>query len=386
MSDGSRMRIALLVPLVALGGGLGCGANRAGTPGLPPTPTVDTAVADPVDVLNGPDLARNAPLPVTYATWPGDALVTYAQAKDGFSPNLSGLAYEPATDTTPAILWAVQNEPSKLHKLTWSGSGYVRVAAEGWVTGKSLRYPGGQGDPDSEGVTRTDWATPEIYVVAERDNDAKEVPRQSILRYELAGTKGVLEATHEWDLTAELPATAANSGLEGIAWIPDSYLLARGFHDEARQAPYDPAAYPNHGAGLFLVGVDATGAIYAFALDHVDRTFTRVATFSSGQARSVDLTFDRDNGTLWSLCDSKCDGRMTLFDIETDPLAATAGRFVRRALVSPPLPLRGMNNEGFALAPEAECANNRRPVVWSDDGATGGYALRQGAIACGRLY
>ena len=77
---------------------------------------------------------------------------------------------------------------------------------------------------------------------------------------------------------------------------------------------------------------------------------------------------------------------MTLFDIETDVLAATYGRFVLRATVPPPAALKNMNNEGFAMAPEAECENNRKAVVWTDDGETSGYSLRKGGIACGRLY
>lgn len=382
------MRIALVVPVLLLVHATGCKSD--GTPAgdastvLPPP---DTAVADPVDTSRGPDLARNAPLPVAYSAWPSDTTLGVAHAKNMFGANVSGLVYEPADETSPAVLWAVQNEPSKLHKLTWSGTTYSRVATEGWVTGKSLRYPGGTGSPDGEGLTRTAWDAPEIYVVAERDNDVKDTPRQSILRYDLTSTKGVLDATHEWNLTNDLPAvTVTNSGLEGIAWIPDTFLVEKGFYDEAQKAPYDPAVYPNHGAGIFLVGVDVTGTLYAYVLDHVANTFTRVASFSSKQSRSVDITFDRDNGTVWSLCDNNCNGRFSLFDIETDALAANVGRFVLRASVPPPTALKDMNNEGFALAPEAECVNNRKAVVWADDSETGGFSLRRGTLACGRLY
>jgi hypothetical protein len=304
-----------------------------------------------------------------------------------FGANLSGLAYQPATAASQSILWAVQNDPSKLHQMTWNGSAFVRVTTDGWITGKSLRYPGGTGHPDSEGMTRTDWTSQEIYVVAERDNDVSDVARQSILRYDIAGTtKGVMDATHEWNLTSDLPATAANSGLEGIAWVPDAYLVGKGFVDESKQALYDPAGYPNHGTGVFFVSVDVTGMIYAYVLDHVANTFTRVASFSSSLTHAVDLTFDRENNALWALCDSPCKGRMAILEIETDPASASLGRFVMRAMVTPPKSLKDMNNEGFTMAPEAECTNNRKAFYWADDEETSGFAIRRAAVACGRFY
>ena len=37
--------------------------------------------------------------------------------------------------------------------------------------------------------------------------------------------------------------------------------------DYDRGMPYDPSDYPGHGTGLFFVGLEATGGVYAFALD-----------------------------------------------------------------------------------------------------------------------
>jgi hypothetical protein len=214
------------------------------------------------------------------------------------------------------------------------------------------------------------------------------VSRQSILRYELGTTKGVLDATHEWVLTADLPTAEPNRGLEGIAWIPDTYLVERGFFDEHTQARYDPASYPDHGAGIFLVGRDDTGMVCGYALDHKAGGFVRLATFSSGLPRSVDLSFDHDTGTVWSLGSRDCGGTMALLDIDvdTDPASATRGRFTLRATVPPPKALSDMNNEGIALAPFSDCNANRRAFFWADDSASGGYALRRGSTTCGRLY
>ena len=319
------------------------------------------------------------------STWPFDGSVVVACGKDALGKNLSGLVYEPASASAEPVLWAVQNAPAKLHRLSWNGTAFVPLTDNAWGTGKLLRYASASGSPDCEGVTRTDWTSSEIYVAAERDGEVPDIARQSILRYELGGTKGILDATHEWVL-ADLPAEEPNHGLEGIAWIPDTYLVERGFFDEFTQSRYDPGHYPHHGGGIFLVGLDDTGIIYGYALDHQGGGYARVTTFSSGQSRSVDLTFDREGETLWSLCDGACDGNMALLDIDADGASPTSGRFVVRAIVRPPSALSSMNNEGIALAPRSECDDDRRPFFWSDDAAAGGYAIRRGSIACGRLY
>lgn len=319
-------------------------------------------------------------------TWPFDGTVVVACAREALGKNVSGLVYEPAVATTEPVLWAVQNDPAKIHRLKWDGAAFVPETSDAWSTGKLLRFPGAGGSPDGEGVTRTSWTSSEVYVVSERDGEMPEVPRQSILRYDLGTAKGVLDATHEWVLTDDLPAAEPNHGLEGIAWIPDRYLVSRGFFDEGAQARYAPERYPDHGEGVFFVGRDDDGMVYGYVLDHRASGYARVATFSSGQARSVDLTFDRDSGALWSLCDGACGGRMALLDVEVDLASPASGRFVLRAIVSPPKGLSSMDNEGIALAPLSECSGGGRPFFWSDDTASGGYAIRRGSITCAALY
>jgi hypothetical protein len=38
------------------------------------------------------------------------------------------------------------------------------------------------------------------------------------------------------------------------------------------------------------------------------------------------------------------------------------------------------------IAPDSECAGNRKTLFWTDDSATGGHALRTGTIPCGKLF
>jgi hypothetical protein len=174
--------------------------------------------------------------------------------------------------------------------------------------------------------------------------------------------------------------------LEAIAWIPDVFLVQRGFYDEATQATYAPATYDHHGTGIVLVGMEGTGMVYGYVLNHATGASQRVATFSSGQSAIMDLAFDRDTGTLWAACDAACDNRLTLLDIDTTTGSATQGHFIVRATVAAPPRLTALNNEGIALAPESECLDGQKSFFWADNDETKGYAIRRGRVRCGRLF
>ena len=290
------------------------------------------------------------------AAWPGGAGVSTADQLNAFGGNLSGLAYQGSS-----VLWAVKNGPGTLYRLTWDGAAWTAAGTT------VLHYADGTGDVDAEGVV---WRPDGLYVSAERDNSASGVSRPTIERYD--GVSGT--ATAEWNLTADLPAVAANSGLEAITWVPDAYLTARGFADQRTGAAYDPAAYPDHGDGLFLVGLEANGSVYAYALAP-GGGFTRVAAFASGFPSVMDLEFEPETGHLWAVCDDTCNGRVATLDV-------TAGAFAVSGLYERPAGLPNLNNEGFAIAPQSACAAGRKPVFWSDDSGTDGHALRGGTIAC----
>jgi len=312
--------------------------------------------------------------------WPGDDTVVVQDSLDQFPSNLSGLSYEPAANGQPAVLWAVDNGPSTLYRLLWSGTTWVSTTTNNWGTGKSLHYPDGSGDPDSEGVTRAEFTSSTIYVSTERDNDNNDVSRLSVLRYDTDATGADLTATNEWNLTADLPASDPNLGLEAITWVPDSALVASGFFDESAGVLYDPAHYPDHGTGLFFVGLESNGVIYGYALDQVTDSFQRVATIASGQISIMDLAFDRDVGDLWAYCDNTCGNIASVFGFGSD------GHLRLRRIYEPPAGLPDSNNEGIAIAPASECVNGLKSFYWSDDADLDGYAIRRGDIPCGNLF
>ncbi|SNQ46215.1 conserved exported hypothetical protein [Frankia canadensis] len=313
---------------------------------------------------------RGAPnscvIPVT--AWPGGSSVSVADGAGVLGTNVSGLSYQ-----TSSVLWAVKNGPGTLYKLVPSGTTWSPDTTGGWSAGKALHYANGSGDPDAEGVA----ITPDGMVVStERDNSHDTVSLLKVLRYDASSTASSLTATAEWNLTADLPAVAANSGLEAISWIPDSYLTAHGFRDDHTGAVYDPATYAGHGSGLYFVGLEANGTVYAYALNQAGTAYTRVATIASGFAAVMDLEYEPATGHLWAACDDTCSGRTATLDINAQ------GRFAVTAVHARPTGMSNYNNEGFALAPQDACVSGVKPAVWSDDSNDGSHALRTGTLTC----
>jgi hypothetical protein len=291
---------------------------------------------------------------------------------------MSGLSYEPASGSSPAVLWAVQNSPSKLYRLLFDGTNWLPETGV-WASGRLMHYLNGSGAPDTEGITKADLASSAMYVATERDNNNNSVSKLTILRVDTATATGDLLTTNEWNITADLPVVGPNLGLEAITFVPDAALVAAGFVDASTSAAYNPALYPNHAGGVFFVGVEGTGNVYGYVLDHVANTFVRIATFSSGQSGIMDLAYDREYGYLWGYCDNTCGNKSTIFQL-------TGGAFQISRVYGPPASLPVSNNEGITFAPSTECTSGQRSFFWSDDDQVGSHALRRGSIPCASLF
>ncbi len=322
--------------------------------------------------------------------WPGSDDVATVDGLNVFSTNGSGLTYEAAVGADPAVLWAVRNGPGTLFRMIFSGGIWTPDPGNSWSVGKLLKYADGTGNPDSEGVTfAAGGSAGGMYVATERNNDASSISRNVILRVNPTATGATLIATNQWDIAPDLPVTGANLGIEAITWLPDSMLVANGFFDESKARLYAPADYADHAGGLFLVGVEANGNVYAYALNHTNNTFTRVATFSSGFATLaggssiMDLAYDRESGYLWAVCDDSCNGEMRIFEIDRTVGAATRGKFISNRKYARPSTMPNINNEGFTFSPNSECVANRKAVFWADDNETAGHTIRKATMPCG---
>ena len=324
-----------------------------------------------LDTIGTKNLA-NACSPVT--AWQGSPTPTTVDVAGQLGGNLSGLAYEPSGSATPGSLWSVTNNPGTLRRLTSSAGTWSPAAT--WT----LRYANGTGNPDAEGVTITDaGAAAGVYVAVERNGDGGSQPM--VLRYAPSGAGSTISAVNQWDLSANLPGLEQNSGPEAIAWVPDYYLAGKQLLDENLGKVYNPADYPNHGTGLFFVGVEETGQLVGYALNHATNTATRVVTVPRFMSTVTDLFFDQHTQRLWSECDNNCGGRTSLIDIDTSA-GPTKGKFILLNQFERPAGAANLNNEGFTIAPNAECVGGQRPVFWADDSNTGGHALSAGTLSC----
>lgn len=302
--------------------------------------------------------------------WPGSGSVATADASNVFGQDLSGLFQE------GGVMWGAQNS-GKLWRLVPDGSGgWKPDTTGGWTSGKTLRYPGGSGTPDSEGVTLTGAGSAGgAFVASERNGDVSGMSRLSVLRYDVGGAGTTLTAAKEWNLTSDLPSVDSNLGFEGITWVPDTYLTGAGFKDESTGAAYDPSRYGSHTGGVIFVGVEGTGMVYGYVLQD-SGTYTRVASISSGMAGVMELQWEPQASRLWVVCDNTCNGQHRTMQVDT------SGAFAATAVYDRPSGMPNINNEGFSVAGADECVAGSKPVYWADDDNDSGHALRKGSITC----
>jgi hypothetical protein len=362
------------ISTVSVAGVNGAFLVSTGTPAIGSPGAIAGSVTPPPTTSGGTTTTTTV---ATAMPWPGSQ-TAQAASTFVFGGNMSGLIEETWGSAAPGVLWGVRNGPGALFRLLWNGTNWAPDTANGWSAGKLVRYPNGTGDADSEGVTFAGAdSSGGIFIAAERNNLANTVSRLSILRVDPAATGTELTATMEWNLTADLSAVGANLGFEAITWVPDTYLVANNFYDAAALKTYNPADYPDHGTGLFFVGVEGTGQVHGYALNQVSGTFTRIVSFSSSFPGVMELQFDRDLSELWAVCDNTCNGQHALHRI-----SPTTGAFALVAKFERPTGLPNYNNEGFSIAAATQCAAGRKPTYWADDSETLGVAIRAGSISC----
>lgn len=300
----------------------------------------------------------------------GNQVTAVDDPASGLGGNFSDITYDPA-----GILWGVKNAPSIIYKLGVQPNGKWKTI-QSWP----LTYPLSTDSPDSEGITKGEWSDPALYIAVERSNNNAGVQCDSIIRFDT----GTGQSTHNWNIThnAANPETLdidvdSNLGLEGITWIPDTFLVAKGFRDERLNKNYAPGDYPLHGSGLFAVALEQNGKIYLYALQN-DLGFKRISTIVSGLPQLMGLEFDRETGYLWAKCDNSCANKHSVLKLE-------GGKFVSKLILDPPPTLPNSNIEDIALFPESACVNGKKPVLWADDSGANGTSIYQDTVQCGQF-
>lgn len=331
-------------------------------------PDITGAFAVTAESTKGTANVCEGEIPV--AAWPGSQDVRVLDSAPAFLADSSGLDIQETADG--AFLWAVDNGEGRIWKLRVSADGSFSKIS-GWEEGKRVRFqkdaeaPGAAG-PDTEGITVDGQGA--VYVASERDNSAKGVNQNVVLKVDPEAAAGDLVAEQEWDLTALLPAVGANLGMEAVQWVPDSALDGELF-DVNTGAAYDSADYAGHGDGLFFVAVEDNGHVYAFALAASGEA-TLISEIAPGLAGVMALDYDSVLDVLWAVCDNGCDGKSAQISLNGTENPGIA-QFAR------PDGMPNINNEGFATAPASLAIDGQRPVWWFADGPTS-EVLRTGTL------
>ncbi|SDH31938.1 lamin tail domain-containing protein [Agrococcus jejuensis] len=317
-------------------------------------PWGDTAQSTPGTANRCGDLPE-----VDAQPWPFGQTVADAIAPNTFGDDTSGLDLGP-----DGTLWVVNNGLGELYAMTATDGVYAVDAT--WT----MTYPDGSGLPDSEGVSVVDDGS--LLVATERNDDASDVSRPSILRI-VAGAEGVSPATHEWNLSGITGPIGANGGPEAVEWISDADAVRLGVVGADGQ-PYDPAAFGPHLGGIAAVAVESTGLIHLVVLEE-DGGITLLQTAQpDADVRSVMSLDWRDGGNeLWALCDEVCGNRSSQY-------AFVDGVLGVQAIYAPPAAMNpSFTNEGLAIQ---WCEANPAAVptvLWASDSAHDGISLRMAA-------
>lgn len=320
--------------------------------------------------------------PAGTPAWPGgldvaivDNVCAFKTSTGPEGRDVSGLVFDPADAGT---LWAVKNK-NWLFKLVKSGGKWVPSSS------RQLRFAGGSGEPDSEGITV--GGNGHLYVTSERDNANNSVPKDTIMEFDPAATGTTLTPLHQWDMTSQFPQLDtgdkddANLGFEGVAYVPDSWLTGNGWVDPLTHAAYNPANYPKHGTGLFFAGLEFDGTLRVYGLNS-DGSLITFGSVATGKAAVMDVAYDAGTQRVIATCDNTCGETHTLMKVNA------GGAIVPDVTYTNPAVMPVDNLEGFALAPG--CAGGSREAVWSDDGIYGsgsgsagsGHALYSGTFPC----
>jgi hypothetical protein len=273
--------------------------------------------------------------------WPGESHADAIRLTDvdaGLdAPNWSGAFWNPATRR----LWLVCNNPGAFWALCENGAGGFQMATNAGGA-KAKWTPGG----DLEAICQAD-----------RDDTVFVMDENGYIREYDVSDYAATNQLHVWNLRAVCTNTA-NSGGEGLAFVPDEYLRRQGFCD-ANGAPRQSVRGMG---GLTFVGYQQDGFLYVFDLDRTGDVWDFVGRYRTGRAETADLEFDRASGRLYVWHNT---GRNYLEIVELRSVVAGAHRRLRQLAeyVGP----RTGNLEGFALVPSAATNDSGGCIVTDDD-------------------
>ena len=303
-------------------------------------------------------LADDPTADVEVGNWPGSEDVTIIDKNKVFDlKDLSGL------DTKDGWLYGVNNKEGRF--IIFKVEDDKVVFADGFdEKGKAVNFIYDKENPsklglDSEGITVDNRGR--VYLAAERDNNNKNVNYNTIIQVEDPyKNEKVLVADRQWDITGLLPDVGANLGIETVEWV-DFKNLNGLLYDQKNNQPLDYNTYKDlYAGGIFFVGLEANGHIYALGLKE-DGKAELIADIPSGLGGVMGLNYDVENNVLWALSDDGYNNIHTVIQFNgTDQPTI-------KHIKAPAQMDKKLNNEGIVIDSNID-ENGNRSVYYFMDG------------------
>ncbi|MEP7263453.1 MAG: hypothetical protein ABI772_03090 [Bacteroidota bacterium] len=232
------------------------------------------------------------------------------------------------------------------------GDGRLRVLQLNTVTNTfsqigNILVPAGP-----EGITQVNNSANEFYTIDE-DN-------YQIRKFTNSVNYDTVTLSKSWNILAA-PSTmlnTGNTGPEGIAFVPDSFLTASGFVSQVTGLPYTSVKGMG---GLIFIAHQDQGYIWVFDVNpSVSNNFAYVGKYKTNKTESCDLSFDRSTGLLYILHNT---GVNTLETTDlTSSIVSGSRKFTTRTEYVLSNPSGNINVEGFAIA--SKCSDSTHVSVW----------------------
>lgn len=203
-----------------------------------------------------------------------------------------------------------------------------------------------------EGITQVNNSSNEFYTIDE-DN-------YQVRKFTHPANYSSVTLSKSWNLldTPSVMLNTGNTGPEGIAFIPDSFLTASGFVSQVTGLPYTSTKGMG---GLIFIAHQDSGYIWAFDINpNVSNNFAYVGKYRTNKLESCDLAFDRTTGLLYILHNV---GVNTLETTDlTSSIVSGKRKFTTRNEYVLSNPSGNINIEGFAIAPK--CNDSTHVSAW----------------------
>ncbi|MBP6335615.1 MAG: fibronectin type III domain-containing protein [Bacteroidia bacterium] len=279
--------------------------------------------------------------PPLLTAWPAESWTEADNLTSAMDPNglteLSGLFWNGIKNT---LLVSHGDGRLRVLQLNSSSNTFAQIA--------NLSIPGGP-----EGITQVNLNADEFYTI---DENIYEIRKYS-------HNTGFTSATlmNSWNILAapSIMTNTGNTGPEGIAFVPDSFLTAAGFISESTGLPYTSVKGMG---GLIFIAHQNLGQVWVFDVNpNVNNDFAYVGKYSTGKSESCDLAFDRSTGLMYILHNVGAN-TLEVTNLTSALNGSSPRKFTTIREYEVANPAGNVNIEGFAITNKYSDSTNVR--VW----------------------